>query len=86
MAQSYQSTTLRQFLGPHKPIEAAALAHDWGWPYDTTNWSRKAMYKGKLAIIRALMASFQAVISHDKNGQPAHAAYLSIGVVRAFFD
>jgi hypothetical protein len=84
--QSYQSTTLSQFLGQLERIEAAP----WLMPvllpapgskvvyvdgHMMAYWSRKAMHKGKITMRGRIMAGSQAVISHDETGQAVYVAY-----------
>jgi hypothetical protein len=86
IGQSYQATTLSQFLGQLERIEAAP----WLMPillpapgsqviyvdgHMMAHWSRKAMHKGKITMRGRIMAGSQAVISHDESGQAVYAAY-----------
>lgn len=86
IGQSYQSTTLSQFLGQLERIEAAP----WLMPillpaqggqlvyvdgHMMAYWSRKAMHKGKITMRGRIMAGSQAVISHDESGQAVYVAY-----------
>jgi hypothetical protein len=86
IGQSYQSTTLNQFLGQLERIEAAP----WLMPillpapggklvyvdgHMIAYWSRKALHKGKMTMRGRLMAGSQAVISHDEMGQAVYVAY-----------
>jgi hypothetical protein len=86
IGQSYQATTLSQFLGQLERIEAAP----WLMPillpaqggklvyvdgHMMAYWSRKAMHKGKITMRGRIMAGSQAVISHDESGQAVYVAY-----------
>ena len=86
IGQSYQSTTLSQFLGQLERIEASP----WLMPillpaqggkvvyvdgHLIAYWSRKAMHKGKITMRGRIMAGSQAVISHDEMGQAVYVAY-----------
>jgi len=86
IGQSYQATTLRQFLGQLERIEAGP----WLMPillpvsggkvvyvdgHMIAYWSRKAMHKGKITMRGRVMAGSQAVISHDEAGQAVYVAY-----------
>jgi hypothetical protein len=86
IGQSYQSTTLSQFLGQLERIESAP----WLMPillpaqgdkvcyvdgHMIAYWSRKAMHKGKITMRGRVMAGSQAVISHDETGQAVYVAY-----------
>ena len=86
IGQSYQSTTLSQFLGQLERIEAAP----WLMPillpaqgakvvyvdgHMIAYWSCKAMHKGKITMRGRIMAGSQAVISHDESGQAVYVAY-----------
>jgi hypothetical protein len=86
IGQSYQATTLSQFLGQLERIEAAP----WLMPillpaqggklvyvdgHMIAYWSRKAMHKGKITMRGRIMAGSQAVISHDEMGQAVYVAY-----------
>jgi hypothetical protein len=86
IGQSYQSTTLRQFLGHLERIEAGPwlmpiLLPDQGGHviyvdgHMMAYWSRKAMHKGKITMRGRIMAGSQAVISHDESGQAVYVAY-----------
>jgi hypothetical protein len=86
IGQSYQTTTLSQFLGQLERIGAAP----WLMPillaepghkrvyvdgHMIAYWSRKAMHKGKITMRGRIMAGSQAVISHDETGQAVYVAY-----------
>jgi hypothetical protein len=85
IGNSYQSTTLSQFLGQLERIDAAS----WLMPillpapdgkliyvdgHMIAYWSRKAMHKGKIPMRGRIMAGSQAVISHDETGQAVYVA------------
>lgn len=86
IGQSYQSTTLSQFLGHLERIEAAPWLMPILLPAQSGHviyvdghmiayWSRKAMHKGKITMCGRIMAGSQAVISHDESGQAVYVAY-----------
>ena len=86
IGQSYQSTTLSQFLGQLERIEAAPWLMPIFLPaqggklvyvdgHMIAYWSRKAMHKGKITMRGRIMAGSQAVISHDERGQAVYVAY-----------
>jgi hypothetical protein len=86
IGQSYQSTTLSQFLGQLERIEAAPWLMPTLLPaqggqlvyvdgHMIAYWSRKAMHKGKIPMRGRIMAGSQAVISHDESGQAVYVAY-----------
>ena len=86
IGQSYQSTTLSQFLGQLErigtapwllpillPAQRGQLAYVDG--HMMAYWSRKAMHKGKITMRGRIMAGSQAVISHDESGQAVYVGY-----------
>lgn len=86
IGQSYQSTTLSQFLGQLERIDAASFLMPILLPaqggkvvyvdgHMIAYWSRKAMHKGKITMRGRIMAGSQAVISHDETGQAVYVAY-----------
>ena len=86
IGQSYQSTTMSQFLGQLERIEAASWLMAILLPaqggqlvyvdgHMIAYWSRKAMHKGKITMRGRIMAGSQAVISHDESGQALYVAY-----------
>jgi hypothetical protein len=86
IGQSYQSTTMSQFLGQLERIEAASWLMAILLPaqggqlvyvdgHMIAYWSRKAMHKGKITMRGRIMAGSQAVISHDESGQAVYVAY-----------
>ena len=86
LGQSYQYTTLNQFLGQLERIDAGSSLMPILLPGQTGQltyvdghmiayWSRKAMHKGKITMRGRIMAGSQAVISHDESGQAVYVAY-----------
>jgi hypothetical protein len=86
IGQSYQATTLSQFLGHLERIGAAPWLMPILLPAQSGKlvyvdghmmayWSRKAMHKGKITMRGRIMAGSQAVISHDERGQAVYVAY-----------
>jgi hypothetical protein len=86
LGNSYQSSTLSQFLGELERVEAAGallpilskaqagqLTYVDG--HMIAYWSRKPMHKGKITMRGRIMAGSQAVISHDGEGQGVFVAY-----------
>ncbi len=78
--RSYQSTTLRQFLGHMERIEAAEALMPALLPatagqityvdgHMIAYWARVAMHKGKITMLGRIMAGSQAVIAHNEVGQ-----------------
>src|SRR5882724_3045514 len=86
IGRSYQSSTLRQFLGQLERVDAAgalmsALVADRARPliyvdgHMIAYWSRRSMHKGKITMRGRIMAGSQAVIAHDETGQAVFVAY-----------
>ena len=86
IGRSYQSSTLRQFLGQLERVDAAvalmsALVADRAGPliyvdgHMIAYWSRRSMHKGKITMLGRIMAGSQAVIAHDEAGQAVFVAY-----------
>jgi len=86
IGRSYQSSTLRQFLGQLERVDAAgallsALVADRARPliyvdgHMIAYWSRRSMHKGKITMLGRIMAGSQAVIAHDEAGQAVFVAY-----------
>ena len=77
--RSYQSATLRQFLGHLERIEAAEALMPALLPatagqityvdgHMIAYWARVAMHKGKITMLGRIMAGSQAVIAHNEVG------------------
>jgi flagellar biosynthesis GTPase FlhF len=86
IGQSYQYTTLNQFLGQLERIDAGPSLMPILGPGQSGQltyvdghmiayWSRKAMHKGKITMRGRIMAGSQAVISHDATGRAVYVAY-----------
>lgn len=86
IGRSYQSSTLRQFLGHLERVGVAearmpALVAEQAGPiiyvdgHMIAYWSRRAMHKGKITMLGRVMAGSQAVIAHDDAGQAVCVAY-----------
>ena len=84
--RSYQSSTLRQFLGHLERIDAANALMPALWPptadhitdvdgHMIASWSRRSMPKGKITMLGRIMAGSQAVIAHDETGQAVFVEY-----------
>jgi hypothetical protein len=86
LGRSYQSSTLRQFLGQlerigaHEalvpalvPAQAGPLTYIDG--HMIAYWSRVAMHKGKITMRGRIMAGSQAVIAHNEAGQAVFVEY-----------
>ena len=86
LGRSYQSSTLRQFLGHLERIDAANALKPALWPptaghityvdgHMIAYWSRRSMHKGKITMLGRIMAGSQAVIAHDETGQAVFVEY-----------
>jgi len=86
IGQSYQSSTLNQFLGQLERINAATALMpvlsagacgqlNYVDGHMIAYWSQVAMHKGKITMLGRIMAGSQAVVSHDETGQARFAAY-----------
>jgi len=86
IGRSYQSSTLRQFLGQLERVDAAvalmsALVADRAGPLISVDghmiayWSRRSLHKGNITMRGRIMAGSQAVIAHDEAGQAVFVAY-----------
>ena len=86
LGRSYQSSTLRQFLGQlerlgaHEallPVLAPAQAGHFTYidGHMMAYWSRMAMHKGKITMRGRIMAGSQAVIAHNEAGQAVFVEY-----------
>jgi hypothetical protein len=86
LGRSYQSSTLRQFLGHLERIGAAEALMSTLLPakagqliyvdgHMIAYWSRLPMHKGKITMLGRIMAGSQAVIAHDEMGQAVFVAY-----------
>ncbi len=84
--RSYQSTTLRQFLGHLERIEAAEALMPALLPatagqityvdgHMIAYWARVAMHKGKITMLGRIMAGSQAVIAHNEVGHALFVTY-----------
>jgi len=86
LGRSYQSSTLRQFLGQlerigaHEallpalvPAPAGHLTYIDG--HLVAYWSRVAMHKGKITMRGRIMAGSQALIAHNEAGQAVFVEY-----------
>ncbi len=86
LGRSYQSATLRQFLGHLERVGAAEALMSTLLPakagqliyvdgHMIAYWSRRSMHKGKITMLGRIMAGSQAVIAHDEAGQAVFVAY-----------
>jgi len=86
LGRSYQSSTLRQFLGhlerigAHKALLAALVPDQAGHltyidGHLIAYWSRVAMHKGKITRRGRIMAGSQAIIAHNEAGQAVFVEY-----------
>jgi hypothetical protein len=86
LGRSYQSSTLRQFLGHLERVGAAEALMSTLFPakagqriyvdgHMIAYWSRRSMHKGKITMLGRIMAGSQAVIAHDDMGQAVFVAY-----------
>lgn len=86
IGRSYQSSTLRQFLGQLERVSAAEALMPALFPQQAGQivyvdghmiayWSRRAMHKGKITRHGRIMAGSQAVIAHDEHGQAVFVEY-----------
>jgi hypothetical protein len=86
LGRSYQSSTLKQFLGQLERIGAheallpalvsAPAAHlTYIDGHMMAYWSRAAMHKGKITMRGRIMAGSQAVIAHTETGQAVFVEY-----------
>src|SRR6266566_1662470 len=86
LGRSYQSSTLRQFLGHLERVGAAEALMSTLLPakagqliyvdgHMIAYWSRRSMHKGKITMLGRIMAGSQAVIAHDEMGQAVFVAY-----------
>jgi hypothetical protein len=86
LGQSYQSSTLTQFLGQLErvgadkalvatlvPAQAGQITYIDG--HMIAYWSRVAMHKGKMTMRGRIMAGSQAVIAHNDAGYAVFVAY-----------
>jgi len=86
LGQSYQSSTLTQFLGQLErvgadeallptllPAQAGHIIYIDG--HMIAYWSRVAMHKGKITMRGRIMAGSQAVIAHNEAGHAIFLAY-----------
>ncbi len=84
--RSYQSATLRQFLGHLERIEAAETLMPALLPatagqityadgHMIAYWARVAMHKGKITMLGRIMAGSHAVIAHNEVGQALFVTY-----------
>ena len=84
--RSYQSATLRQFLGHLERIEAAEALMPALLPatagqityvdgHMIAYWARVAMHKGKITMLGRIMAGSQAVIAHNEVGHALFVTY-----------
>lgn len=86
IGQSYQSSTLSQFLGQLERLDAAEALMPLLAPSTTTMWtyidghmipywSRLSMHKGKITMLGRIMAGSQALIAHNDAAQALLVAY-----------
>jgi hypothetical protein len=86
LGRSYQSSTLRQFLGQLERVGAAeallpALVADQTGQMAYVDghmiayWSRASMHKGKITMLGRIMAGSQAVITHSDTGHALFVEY-----------
>ena len=86
VGRSYQSSTLRQFLGhlerigAHEALLPALVPAQTGHftyidGHMIAYWSRVAMHKGKIAMRGRIMAGSQALIAHNEAGQAVFVEY-----------
>ena len=86
LGQSYQSSTLTQFLGQLERVGADEALLPTLLPAQTgriisidghmiASWSRVAMHKGKITRRGRIMAGSQAVIAHNEAGHAIFLAY-----------
>jgi len=84
LSRSYQSSTLRQFLGQLERVGADAALLPTLLPaqegqitsidgHMIAYWSRMAMHKGKITMLGRIMAGSQAIIAHNEAG---HAVFV----------
>lgn len=86
IAQGYQCSTLRQFLGQLERVDAAeslrpVLGADKAGPimyvdgHMIAYGSRRSMHKGTITMLGRIMAGSQGVMAHDNTGQAVLVAY-----------
>jgi len=86
LGRSYQSSTLRQFLGQLERVDAAEALMPTLVPAKAGQiayvdgpmiayWSRVSMHKGKITMLGRIMAGAQAVITHNEAGDALFVAY-----------
>jgi hypothetical protein len=86
LGRSYQSSTLRQFLGHLERLDAAPVLMPALVPptvghityvdgHMIAYWSRVPMHKGKITMLGRIMAGSQAVIAHDATGHAVFVEY-----------
>ena len=86
IGQSYQSSTLNQYLGQLERVEAGVALQKILVPEDLGEicyidghmiafWSTKSMHKGKITMLGRIMAGSHAVVAHDENGQAIYVEY-----------
>src|SRR5262249_26430074 len=86
LGRSYQSATLRQFLGHLERLDAAHVLMSALVPptaghityvdgHMIAYWSHLPMHKGKITMLGRIMAGSQAVIAHDETGHAVFVEY-----------
>ncbi|MBF0236281.1 MAG: hypothetical protein HQM12_01130 [SAR324 cluster bacterium] len=86
LGQSYQSSTLQQFLGQLERIDAGfflmslllggnqgSLCYIDG--HMIAFWSSRSMHKGKITMLGRIMPGSQAVVAHNEQGDAIFGAY-----------
>ena len=86
IGQSYQNSTLTQFLGQLERIDAAKVMMPTLIPESCGNlcyvdghmigfWTKQSMHKGKITMLGRIMSGSQAIIAHNEAGEALFLDY-----------